>query len=278
MKEKMTMDNIGYTNLHYKSIYNISLGIMLVLLQAYLMLIFSGMDVFNFEHAKTDAGRYVMQIFVQLIFFSFSYIAVYFIVKQVYVMRWISAHKNIWLKGTWLHIHVKKDKKEIRIGFVDISQNFYTIKAHGVNMYPECCGSECQRETSWNYVLGKIFEDDYKRDFIGVYEAEDVFNHIPKNGIHSLKIEIGGKGYPNMMIGKFGDAVKLDGHTDNLNCDAGQLYLFKPSEACKKYLDISNRNNLIYDLHTIDDFCREPFVRQLNASIKEVFGEKVSTN
>ena len=190
------------------------------------------------------------------------------------MLIWIFNHKNIWLKGTWLHIHVKKTDNEIRVGFVDISQNFYTIKASGTNLYPEFEGAPKQRETSWDYVLGKIFEDDYKRDFIGVYEAADMFNHIPRNGIHSLKIELGGNGFPNLMVGKFGDAVELDEQNANGGNDSGQLYLFKPSNRCKKYFALGNRNKLIYDLHNIDEYSDEPYVCKLKSIINDVCSVK----
>ncbi len=269
MRNRFYMDNIGSTNFHYKNIYNISLGIVLLLLQAYLMLIFSGIDCFSFEHVQNSVTRYLLQLLLQILIFTFSYIIVYFIVEKIYILNWISKHKSIWLQGTWLHIHVNKNTQEIRIGFVEIYQNFLTIKARGTNFYPEGCGKDKQRETTWDYVIGKIFEDEHKRDFIGVYEAKDKFSLVPRNGIHSLTIERGNDGFPCKMVGKFGDTVELDNFSQSISSTAGQLYFFKPSSKCKEYIFSGDRNKRIFDLHTIEDFNSEPYVYQLNTIINQ---------
>lgn len=127
------MDNIGSTNVHYKNISAISVSILLVIFQAYLMLILGGFDIFNFSMLQDDIIRYIIQILVQLVAFSVLYTVIYAVVKKIYCQKWIRENKKIWIKGFWLHIHVKK---EIRIGTVEIRQNFNTVNAKGHNIRP----------------------------------------------------------------------------------------------------------------------------------------------
>ena len=130
----ITMDNIGSTNAHYKNISAISVSILLVIFQAYLMLILGGFDIFNFSMLQDDIIRYIVQILVQLVAFSVLYAVIYAIVRKIYCLKWIRENKKIWIKGLWLHIHVKK---EIRVGTVEIRQNFNTINAKGHNIRPK---------------------------------------------------------------------------------------------------------------------------------------------
>ena len=102
------MDNIGSTNVHYKNISAISVSILLVIFQAYLMLILGGFDIFNFSMLQDDIIRYIIQILVQLVAFSVLYTVIYAVVKKIYCQKWIRENKKIWIKGFWLHIHVKK--------------------------------------------------------------------------------------------------------------------------------------------------------------------------
>ena len=56
------MDNIGSTNVHYKNISAISVSILLVIFQAYLMLILGGFDIFNFSMLQDDIIRYIIPV------------------------------------------------------------------------------------------------------------------------------------------------------------------------------------------------------------------------
>ena len=91
----ITMDNIGSTNAHYKNISAISVSILLVIFQAYLMLILGGFDIFNFSMLQDDIIRYIVQILVQLVAFSVLYAVIYAIVRKIYCLKWIRENKKI---------------------------------------------------------------------------------------------------------------------------------------------------------------------------------------
>lgn len=272
----MKMDDIGSTNQHYKNISNISVTTLILILQAYLMLILSGIDLFNFSSVSNTFARYSIQVLVQLLLFTFIYSIVYFTVKKIYCVNWIKSHKNIWLKGIWLHIHVKND---IRVGTVDIEQNFYTIKATARNVYPGGLGKP-QRETTWNYLLSKVFDDESVRDFVGYYKAEDITSQSSKDGVHVLHIENKSRdkktGYANYMVGTFRDTVKISkNEIQDSDSHAGQLYFFRLSDKCREYLigDNGFRYDLLPTLHEKAEFADEPYVIKL----KECLGEKLKS-
>lgn len=267
------MDNIGSTNIHYKNISNISVSILLIILQAYLMLIFSGIDLFNFSMIQSNVTRYVVQIIVQIILFSSIYAIIYAIVNKVYALNWIKSHKGSWVKGMWLHIHVKND---IRVGTVSIKQNFNTISAKGHNIKPKGGENKLHKnETTWNYVLSKVIDDNENaRDFIACYTANDIANQITKDGMHVLNIVGRDKktGYANMMVGGFRDTFKI-GSNDVIDVGnhAGQLFFFRLSDKCREYL-IDNsgfRYDRLFDLHEKAEFAEEPYVIKLKECLSE---------
>lgn len=257
------MDNIGITNKHYKKISNISIGIMFVILEAYLMLILSGIDLFNFSMIKDVFIQYVLQVIVQLGLFATMYTIIYNFVKLIYCEIWKRKNKNCWVKGIWLHIHVKN---EIRVGMIEIKQNFNTINAEGHNITPKQKNNYLMRQTTWSYFLGKVVDDQTARDFIGCYSAQDVTNQSSKDGIHTLKISMNSSGYANKMEGGFRDTFKVNATgLEDIGNHAGQLFFFKLSKKCKKYLIDKNgfRYDLLFDLHENESFFDEPYVKKL---------------
>lgn len=265
------MDNIGTTSKHYKNISSISVSILIAFLQAYLMLFFSGIDLFNFTMFENNSiEKYVLQVLVQLILFSIIYLIIYSMVKTIYCYIWKNKNKKIWIKGTWLHIHVKND---IRIGIVEIMQNFNTINAKGHNIMPrEYCSNIKKSDTTWSYILGKVVDDDTKRDFIGCYTAQDIKNQITKEGIHALHImQPGNKhSYPDSMMGGFRDAFNIgDDIYTNVGDHAGQLFFYRLSDRCSKYLYDNNilRYDRLAEMHEKPEFATEPYVMKLKECI-----------
>lgn len=264
------MDNIGSTSKHYKNIAKISSGILILILEAYLMLFFSGIDLFSFSMLKNNnVERYILQCIVQLIIFSAIYLIIYFCVKNIYLFFWKRKNKKIWVKGKWLHIHVKND---IRIGTVEIRQNFGTITAKGHNVSPKEYANSKKSDTTWSYFLGKVVDDETKRDFIGCYSAQDIKNQKTKDGMHVLQIlsPDSAKGYPNIMMGGFRDTFDI-GQTISISVGdhAGQLFFYKMDEKCQQYLYDGDvlRYDRLADLHNNPDFASNPYVMKLKEYI-----------
>lgn len=138
------MDKIGSANTEYKNISKITISIFAFLLEVYILVVINCVDIFNFNMVKDIFLRIVLQVVVHSLVFSSSYIVIYKIVEFIYIKHWIRCNKNIWIKGIWLHIHVKD---EIRIGTVKFKQNFHDIEADGHNIYPDGLDYDTWRET-----------------------------------------------------------------------------------------------------------------------------------
>ena len=254
---------------HYKKIMSISVSVLMILLQAYLMLILSGIDLFYFSKVTNIVMRYFLQIMVQLILFSTIYLVIYFTVKFLYCRYWKIKNKNIWVHGIWLHIHIKN---EIRIGTVEIQQDFNTINATGynINLY-----GEKQKETTWSYILGEIKDEPNARDFIGYYEATKFETQKKIDGVHILKLESTTQKnkYTTRMNGVFRDTFIVEKNAQiDIGDHAGKLFFFRPSNECLKYLYDGNefRYDRLVKLHKREEFANEQFVIKLKEELKQL--------
>lgn len=243
------------------------------------MLFFSGIDLYNFTMLSDNTvKRYVLQVIVQLVFFSIIYIVIYTLVKNFYFLLWKRKNKKNWIKGSWLQIHVKND---LRIGTVEIAQNFNTIEANGHNFTPKGHKtSNNKKETTWKYLLANVKDEKNARDFIGCYTADDISNQTSKDGVHVLQIMgVDNKtGYANYMVGGFRDTFKItDKNAADAGDHAGELYFYRMSNKCKRYLyeDHNFRYDRLISIHENPDFATEPFVMKLKACLENLPVESV---
>ena len=265
------MDNIGSTNSEYKNISKITISIFIFLLEFYIVINMNYVDIFSFKNINSVFFRIILQSIMNLLIFSVSYTVIYHIVKFVYIRIWIYRNKNIWIKGTWLHIHVKD---EIRVGTVNFKQNFHTIEAEGHNIYPDGLGYDSWRETKWKYVFGKIKDSNLPyTDLIGFYRAGHAGSQDAKDGIHSLEIDDSKKGrLTTKMTGLFKDTVKKgDVVTDD---KVGDLFLFRAEDELLEYLRNNSNGPINYHrlsrIHEQDQFQYHPYVIQLKKSIQKL--------
>lgn len=263
------MDNIGSTNKEYKNIITISVSFFLVVIQAYLMMIFCGIDIFNFNMVENLVLKYILQVIIQLLMFAGLFSVIYFCVKALYCRHWIKNHKNIWVKGLWLHIHLKN---EPRIGIVDLKQNFYTISASGRNIYPDGIDKP-QRVTTWYYKLGKVNDDREKNaDLIGYYRAGKEAGISSKDGIHILNIDNNyRKQLSYSMVGNFRDTVNAEGGP--IDEHSGKLYLFRLSNEMLKAVTDEESGRIddekLARLHLNSEFQSTNYAKRLRRFIDE---------
>lgn len=263
------MDNIGSTNKEYKKISTITASIFLAFIQIYLLIISSGIDIVNFSYVDNIAFRTFLEFIVQVVIFSGSFGIIYFAVKNIYSLLWIHRHRNIWIKGLWLHIHIKN---EPRVGTVVIKQNFSTISAIGTNIYPNGINKP-QRVTKWHYLLAKVNDDQTRNaDLIGYYRAGEEADTSAKDGIHILNIENNNeKHISNTMSGAFRDTVRADGGP--VDEHSGRLYLFRVDKKTLKFLTDESSGNISYEklanLHCRTEFENTKYAKKLKGFLEE---------
>lgn len=265
------MDRIGVTSKENKRIYNISVSIFLFLLEIYILIVINFVDIFNYSMINNFFVQIVLQAITHLIVFTLSFTIIYKVTKAIYINLWIQKNKKIWIKGIWLHIHVKD---EIRIGTVRFKQNFHTIEAEGHNIYPYGLGYDTWRETKWYYLFGKISDDNIRfTDLLGFYRAGHAGNQSEKDGIHSLELNDPKSGkQTTSMHGIFKDTVKEgDVVVDDKR---GDLFFFRADEEVLRFLRKGDSGSIDYErlskLHLQEQFQNEPYVKQLKKSIKKI--------
>ena len=266
------MDDIGSTNQHYKNISTLAVAVLLLCVVAYLRIVAAGVDLLEFTFIEDEMWRSAAQIVVEAVMSVGLYAIIYFVVRAIYCALWIRNNKASWVRGEWLHIHVKRD---LRVGTVEIRQNFNTVKAKGHNIRPKGdAAQDLKKETTWHYLQCKVEDVDEGHDFVGCYTADNVAQRHSKDGLHVLQIVGCDKrtGYANKMVGRFRDTIP-DANTEigDLADHTGELYFFRMSNKCRAYLYDENgfRYDRLFDLHELEEFANEPYVIKLKELLSQ---------
>lgn len=220
---------------------------------------------------QSTAGN---MLFVSMNVFIYTLIAtlIFLVVFGYEKLQWKKKYKSIWVGGLWLSIHVKENGK-IRIGTVEIDQDFHQIKAKGINVSPSIYEGEGEYKTEWNYQMGEVTKHDGSLRYIGCYKAykdiakDDTYN----SGIHTLKNFSSGSKDIRRMEGRFNDVVKMKkGSIEPIDTTehCGQLYLFRIEPDCERHLrNSSEKNGIDFEklkcLHEQSRFKCEPYVEKI---------------
>lgn len=192
------MDKIGDSGQTYKKTGLTTIVILIALIQIYVS-ISAGDVLWQFLIIQNETLRAVVKGLLDCFVFSILYGILYFLVDLFYRTLWIYRNKRIFIQGKWLHIH-KKDP--IRIGVVDIKQEFENIYATAENIAPEGQQEKAYQVTSWKYMMATVHADSSTvRDVIGCYTATKKDSNISNDGMHMLNITAE-EGYPVRMDGR----------------------------------------------------------------------------
>lgn len=254
------------TNLS-KRIFILSSTLFLAAVQIYLIALSCGLDWFSFSSVENSPVRFLLSVLVQIVLFATAYSIIYFCVDKIFSAIWIHNNHKLWIEGVWLHIHIKN---KIRIGKVEMSQDFYDVRARGLNIDPVVGGNE----TYWSYYMAKVRDDITPEDFIGWYAAKKTDSGVHNNGIHLLTFNYDNNDFPHEMHGHFRDTFQItnDSVSDtDISEHIGRLILFRPSKECLDYLTDGNSFDLdkLKTLHLNLSFQNEPYVHELNRILDE---------
>jgi len=261
------IENEDFAN--HKKVFLVSSGIMLAILQLFIILISNGIDIVNFVFIKNAILRVIMQFSIQIMFFGFVSAIVYNIVFKLEEIIWIKCHRNWWLQGQWLHIH---DKANVRIGVVNIKQQFSVIEVHGENISPNQKTQMQLNKTKWDYIDTKFDLTD-KIEFVGNYTAMKS-NDEQNYGVHIFNdVQLNKDGYPVSMHGKFGDAFKIQmANVEKIKEDkAGEIYLFRLNDTLRRYLECDIGIDLIKlsNITSIPNLRGEKYVQTLEEVLEK---------
>ncbi len=241
---------------------------MIVFVDFYLLLITNGIDLVSFSFIENKVFALILEFLVQIVGFSIVNVAIYQIAFHIISRKWINENKDKFLQGRWLHIH---GKDNVRIGVVDIKQNFLDIEAKAFNISPN--GVPDKGKTHWNYIDSEIQPKALGSNvaLFGCYVTRKS-NLSNKQGIHTLYFEEGFEDFPTKLSGSFCDCLNFEKNSvKEIKDGTGRLILHKISPRLNDYLypnGIFKEENLKGILEN-KDFAGEPFVQDL----KEVMSQ-----
>lgn len=263
---KMDRD-VGKNTGVYHEIMTGSVTVFLALVDLYCTLFNNTVEEKILKSIENVTARKALLFVLYFIVFNILY---WLVLEAVFYFKeksWAKRHKDLWMRGKWLHIHIKTDNA-IRIGMVDIQQNFYEIKVDAMNVsYLKKKGSTT---TKWGYYSAKLSEESGTPNMIGCYKSIKEGMTMGNQGIHSLFIKNRDKKsqYPIELSGMFSDTFKME--KKNMEPvhpgdHCGKLMLFRLSKKMENTLYRSGHLN-IEKLRTIDqdvNYADEPFVKEL---------------
>lgn len=237
--KRIHMKKLSSTAQRYTEIAIKTGNIYMIVVSLYLMFSVNGWDPISYVSSlvtrwiPNNFGQILVQVCTMFITAKVVYDIIYEWVKQEHFREWLEENKDIYIDGTWLHIH---DKEKVRTGDVIISQDFYTISVDGHNIALPNVENKSQitidklDESDWNYTMAKIVDDEGENTLHGYYASTHGTNK--KTGVHTLTFT-SVKGFPIFMSGTFHDLVekKEQKKKDSL----GDLRLYKLTEDCFYY-------------------------------------------
>lgn len=228
-------------------------------------------DIGYIQNLFPHLAKWVVQlidIVINLLLYSVLYIWIFDICAKVDKWIWIKKHPRMYIRGKWLHIH---DKEKLRIGVVDIKQEYDHFEARGQNFSYLGVPAEDDHVTVWTYKMAIVKDDKSNCDYLGCYSADKRVNET-QDGMHMLTVgRVDSKtGYPIYMRGGFADTFKVNSKEDKnppvVNNHCGNLYLYKMSKKLEEYLyDAGSGEALekkVAGLCKHPDFQDEPFVQE----------------
>ena len=255
------MDEISSTAKYRSKIAEEAGSIYMVGVTIYLMFSINGWDPIVYISNKLSSwipnefGQVLLEVCLMFLTAKVVYDVIYKLVEDKNFNQWKEENKDIWIKGTWLHIH---DKAKVRTGDVIISQDLYTISVDGYNLaLPQAKNrSEITNSTldvsDWYYSMAKIVDNEGENILHGYYSS--IHGRKRKSGMHTLTFGET-KGSPVFMSGSSGDVVEENGQ--EVSNALGNLRLHKLEPTCPYYHRIINKETGRVDYEELVLFINE---------------------
>lgn len=228
-------------------------------------------DVGYLENIFPNLEKWIVQLIyaiINLVLYSVLYVWIFDFCARVDNWLWIKRNPKMYIRGKWLHIH---DKPKLRIGVVDIKQEYDHFEARGQNFSYLGAPERDNHVTIWTYKIAVVKDDKSNCDYLGCYSADKRMDET-QDGMHMLTVgEIDQKtGYPTYLRGGFADTFKVKNKEDKtppvISNHCGDLYLYKMSKKLEDYLYHIDSGEIlekrVVELCNHPDFQDEPFVQK----------------
>lgn len=273
-KFEFRMDEMSGDHEIYKGVFETTMGIMSLITALYLLLIGNGIDpvaaaagfLSGLIPASTQVITAVIEAIMEIAGFFGIQSMVYRAVLRHTENKWAAEHREMLLQGKWLHIH---DKDNVRIGVVDIDQNFTQLKVKGFNINPLDPKISDKGRTKWSYITCKLYPRALTGiEFFGSYAARKA-NGTINQGVHIFHtMDVSSEtGMPMYLNGNFCDSFRVGEQTvDDINDRKGEIHLFRMTPALEKIIftgsgiDYARLGNILHEEELED----EPFHQMLS--------------
>lgn len=251
-KFEFRMDEMSGDHEIYKGVFETTMGIMSLITALYLLLIGNGIDpvaaVASFLSGliptSTQVITAVLEGGMEIVGFFGIQSMVYTAVLRHTETEWAKSNKEMLLQGKWLHIH---DKDNVRIGVVDIEQNFTQLKVKAFNINPLSPSISNKGRTKWSYITCKLYPRELTGiEFFGSYAARKADGTI-NQGIHIFHtMDVSSEtGIPMYLNGNFCDSFRVsEREVDDISDRKGEIHLFRMTPALEEI--IYNCNGVDY--------------------------------
>lgn len=273
-KFEFRMDSMSGDHEIYKGVFETTMGIMSLITALYLLLIGNGIDpvsaiagfLSGLIPASTQVITAVLEAVMEIAGFFGIQSMVYGAVMRHTETEWAKNNKEMLLQGKWLHIH---DKDNVRIGVVDIDQNFTQLKVKAFNINPLDPKISDKGRTKWSYITSKLYPRELTGiEFFGSYAARKADGTI-NQGVHIFHtMDVSSEtGIPMYLNGHFCDSFRVSEQVvDDINNRKGEIHLFRMTPALEDLIFIENgvdyaRLGNILKETSLED---EPFYRMLS--------------
>lgn len=233
---------------HKKNISHLAVVFVLLLVDIYLSALSKDFNLLNhLTFIENETLRVVALGGIQMVLFGSSYAIVYFVFLTAYSFWWKLKNKEYYLKGAWLHIH---DKEDVKIGVVDIEQEFFDLSVNAINIAPRSIDPK-KNQTTWHYIATDFHPEGSMEDrLVGCYLAHRM-GERNKYGVHMFS-DIPSDRFPTALKGNFGDIFKIEDKKEATGLDrTGTLYMFKMPGCIKRFIGYKNRFS--FDANRLSD-------------------------
>ncbi len=217
-------------------------------------------------------------------------------VQNIKEKKWIRENSVEWIQGKWLHIH-DKNNNSVRVGWVDIKQNYDNISAKSMNFDAEKMSVSHKEDetpvnwkintTEWSYVSAQINDETAKNKLLlqAFYYAEkkDEDGNVKEenNGMHSLMIDLNDSKMhePVFMHGFFGDVNSLEREkNDNTYLSCGRIWMYRMTKELEEKLynkDGTFNPQMLNDLICGDVQLEDKTCKEYATKVREVLDSAI---
>ena len=248
----------------YAGIYLLTIVFTVFVLELYSSLEIDFLQFLN----VSGPSLYILKVVIFILHwavFALFYVGLSELILKIKRWKWKKDNPGLDIEGVWLHIH---DKEDVKIGVVEIKQDFYDLSVDAENIKPH---TDDDTTTKWHYI-GAQFKpsENAQIQLIACYfgrRSQETF----KQGVHLYREFHSENGKVQKMTGEFGDALNITSGQKpvEVHDKTGKILLYRMTPEIKEYINFKSvdhydRSKLRWIMeHASPDIKKSEYVKTL---------------